>query len=173
MCDNCKNCKGNGNTIALAFKENESAIGRVFVKYGMGHMAVNGNNALIGVTALGQPFLEEMSMAAAGMGISNVTGTDAEKANLAASILSIFGTAVGAGVDIAKGVSSIKNQQNGNTQPNNQGGQPQVIVLNQPSSSTDKAAEKKYFGFTGTQLGLLIGAVVLIGVTIFILNREK
>jgi hypothetical protein len=168
MC-NCKNCNGNGNPIAVAFKDQQPEIATVFARYGMGHMQVTPQNALIGVQAHGAQFAKDLALAAAGLNTSYANGTDQEKTDLAASIFEIFGTAANAGINIAQGVIAIKNGQNAPQQP--QPGAPTIVY--QPPQQPQPEA-KKIGGFTVGQIALLGAAVLMIiGAVVFLNSKES
>jgi len=175
MC-NCKSCsKGDGENIALAFKDNGTKVKAVMTKYGMAHMEPTPENVMIGAVAFGPSFLTEASKAAAGIDSSaNYTGDEEKQFDLASSIFGIIGTAAGAGIDITKAFLDIKNSGKGNAntqQAGNQNGNPTVVYVPTPQQPQQPA---RTFGFTNGQLGLLLLAgALLVGVVVYFANKEK
>lgn len=173
MCDNCKNCKGKGN-FALAFKDNSVPVQAVFSKYGMGKMEPTLQNALTGTVAYGEPFLKEVSLAAAGASADQSNFTDEQNnqnLDLASQIFGILGTAANAGINIGKGIMDIKNQgKPGYTATNTQTqatGQPQVVYVQQPT----QAAQPNSFGSTQLLLVLVAGAAFV--AILFLIKGSK
>lgn len=162
-CEKCKIEKGNGD-IALSFSQNQVPLASVFVKYGMGHMEPTPENALLGATAFGYNFIKEISLAAAGVNTAISNYTPAEQADLAASIFRIFGMAADTGVNIAQGISDIKNG-NQPQQPNTNTGQP--ITYTPPPAEPARIG-----GFTTNQLGLLLLAGALVVGVLLYFNKQ-
>lgn len=174
MCDNCKNCKGNVGNIALPFKTNSVAIQAVFTKYGMGKMEPTPKNALTGTIAYGEPFAKEIALAAAGIepNQSNATGEDTtQNMDLASQIFTILGSAANTGINIAKGVTDIKNSNKPGytpiSTPNPTTGQPQVVYIPQPQQPQAQGS------FSNNQLLLLVVAAAAIVGVIFLLKGKK
>lgn len=173
MCNCNDNNNGNGNTIAVAFRNQQTPIASVFSKYGMGDMQVTPENALIGAVAYGTDFAVEVARAAAGLATESSYTAEENAANLslADSIFNMFGIAAGAGINIAKGISDIKNGNKATGTPGTPGtpGQPQVVYLpaTPPAPTTTG-------GFTNMQIGLLLVAVALVvGVLVYFGNKNK
>lgn len=173
MCDTCKNCEGNVGNIALAFKNNSVPVQAVFSKYGMGKMETTPYNAMVGTVAHKEPFLKEVSLAAAGISTSNYSADENEQnLDLAGQIFNILGTAANAGINIGKGIADIKNQNKpGNTQaqwPTQQTGQPQVVYVQQPNQPTPATG-----GFTTSHLVMLLLAATAIAVVVILAKGKK
>jgi hypothetical protein len=159
MCKCNQTDNAQAQNLGVIFNRHRQQISQVFQKYGMGHLPTTPEWALTGCEAHGTAFLTDLATA---------TGDNFD-GNQANSILQIFGSAAGFATDLAGNIISIKNNAKPGTAPSNAAPAPQYT----PPAATPPATEpKKYFGFTGMQLGVMGALLVAIVATVF-LTRKK
>lgn len=164
MCD-CNTKNAGGIPIGVLFNRNLAAAQQLFAKYDLSNVPVTLDNALLAAKAKGVGFAKELAATIAGSdATSNLTGD--EKANLANTILGTIGAAVGLGAAIAAQAGAFKpgDVPVSTTTP----GAP---VYTAPPAQPAKQ-EKRYAGFTVTQLALLGVALVLVVAAIWYVNKD-
>lgn len=168
MCD-CQNYSAAGKTIGALFSENAVPIAKVYRKWGLGNYVPSFEQTLAAAPVLGPQFAKEVSAAIAGIDLESSNMTGEESANLANTIMDMIGQAVGMGTSIANTVGQFKAGQNGSityTPPVPNGSQPNYTP--QPQTQPTTIA-----GLSTTQLALLLGGLVLVGLTFFFISKQE